>query len=114
MIRVFEHKVDGIDAPFKIASMSSREAEEFITTSKAMVARSETSNVAPDEWMKFRLGIVCRSLNHADGDCKLTVDDMLDFDNPTLDALYVKVLEFSGLKVGGAAAVSVLPRSAAA
>lgn len=111
MIRVFEHKVDHLDFTFKIASMSSREAEEFVSKINSMAERAE---ITPAERFKFRVEIVCRSLNHADGNCKLTMDDMLDFDNPTLNALYLQVLDFSGLKVGGAEAVSVLPKSAAA
>ena len=110
MIRVCEFKMDGLDQTFKLASMNKREAKEFVAKSKAILDDKEAT---PEKWDDFSMAVIRKSIATADlasrtageewdaeGAQKVADLIMDSLDIPTANALYLKVLEFSGLRRG--------------
>jgi hypothetical protein len=105
--------MDGITV--KIASMSVREAEDFVAEGDAFLEQMKSRKVEAKEWLSRRNRAVVASLLKAVPDSGWTEDRLKDeFDLQFLDALYTKILAFSGLKPGEVVAASPLPKSAAA
>jgi hypothetical protein len=112
MIRVCNFSMDGVEV--KIASMSVAEAEIFVKESGDLIARAKQGSVANEEWMQRRNKTIIAALAKA-GEEWTEEKLKSELDIPTLDALYLKILEFSGLRSGEvAAAASPSPKSAAA
>ena len=112
-MRTCEFDFDG--QAFKIASMSVREAEEFVEEGKRLLEKAKTDEVAAETWLRRRNEVILASLNKVAGEEAFRAETMKDeFDLPTLDALYSKILEFSGLKPGEVVAASNSQKSAAA
>lgn len=102
-MRVCNFEMDGVS--LKIASMTVREAEEFANETKALIEKQKSGAEVPvAEWLDRRNQTVLCALNKADGEW--TVERLKnELDLPTLDALYLKILEFSGLRTGEPPAV---------
>ena len=119
MIRVFDFKVDSTEDVLSIASMSFSMAQKFVEQSRILLDRKD---VKPEEWNRREHETVLQALNGVPGITeKWTLKRIAEeFDIPTLNAIYLFILEKSGLrpegapKVGEAKAASVSPISGAA
>ncbi len=118
MIRICEFKLDGYEEPFRLASMTSAQARAHVNEGKELLKRAEAGEVPDEEWNARSRTTVATALNRASGatNGNSWTPEKLDeeFDLPTINALFLKVLEFSGLRAGGVAAVSTSPKSTAA
>jgi hypothetical protein len=114
MIRVCKFEMDGVE--LQLASMSLNEADAFVKKSKSMLREDRTVDPTADEWLELQIDLVHTALAKAMGDKAPAKDKMRDeMDLPLINALYVKLLEFSGLRATGeVTAVSSSPKSAAA
>lgn len=106
MIRVTTFEMDGIS--LKIASMSVNEAEAFVESGNALLAKMKAGEeVNPKIWLQRRNDCILASLNKVPQENKWTEARLKDeLDLPTLAALHDKILEFSGLKTGEATAAA--------
>lgn len=99
MARVITFDV-GDGSQIKIASLSWRQAEEYVEKSKELLA--DPAKVTPQMWLERTGGLVVDAMNRAvpAGDAgPMTLDLVKDaFDLPTIRAIADKVLEISGLK----------------
>jgi hypothetical protein len=120
MIRVCEFEMDGYDEPFRLASMSSAEAQKHIEEGREMLKRQATGEVPDEEWSLRARATIANALNKAmeNGDNKPRIWSAKkiheEMDIPTINALFLKTLEFSGLKAGEVTAASASPKSMAA
>jgi hypothetical protein len=125
MIRVCEFAMPGLEPAFKLASMSVSEAEAFVKQGNEMLAKvkEDPARVPREYWINRRNETVLASLKKALPD-SWNADDWTperfaqEFDLPTVEAMFNKILEFSGLKppesAGEVAAAPALPTSDAA
>ena len=116
MIRVCEFKMDGLAQVLKFASMTTAEAEKHVNEGKEMLARHSKSPLPPEEWKLRARKTVCDAMNRLDSNSAWTPEKLdEEFDIPTIDALFMRILEASGLRSGEVqAAASPSPKSAAA
>jgi hypothetical protein len=99
MIRVCDFQMEGVK--LKIASMSFSLAEKYVKESGELLARTD---VKPEEWMTREHQTVLEALNRANsnGDGSWTVERIRDeMDIPTINAIYLRILEISGLRPTG-------------
>lgn len=105
-VRTVTFKMDDVEV--RLATMSWAQAEHFVKEGKEMLERTPTSG----EWLDRTLEVVARSLANTDAGALKESYDM-----PTINAMYLKILEASGLRTtneGEAKAVSISRGSAAA
>ncbi len=116
MIRVCEFKMDGYEEPFKLASMTSAEAENHVNEGKELLKREAAGELTPEDWNTRARTTVANALNRAaqNGNSWTPEEIHEQLDIPTINALFLKTLEFSGLKAGEVTAVSASPKSTAA
>ncbi len=120
MIRVFDFKIEGSSESVKVASMSEKMAKDFVAGTKEMLEHKES--IAVEKWQEKRAGVIVEAINRAlaTGEPKwIPVNLQDEFDMPTLDQLYLFILEKSGLRPAGltegeATAASTLAKSKAA
>jgi hypothetical protein len=113
MIRVRDFEMDGVK--LKIASMSTREARQFVKEGTELLERVKRQGSSSEAWLTRRDMAVIASLNKAGASPEWTSEKLEEeFDLPLLDAVYSAILEFSGLKLGEAVAASASPKSTAA
>ncbi len=116
MIRVCEFTMDG--HIFKLASMTSAQARAHVIEGRALLERNAKGEVSNEEWGLRSRQTVADSLNRAAQNGNAWTPEKIDeeLDLPTINALFLEVLKFSGLRAstGEAEAVSVLPKSTAA
>jgi hypothetical protein len=113
--RVFDIPVEGYDDPFKIASLTSLEADVYVNESKIMIERHAASPIPGAEWNARGRETVARALRHGYGTEEWTEARIhAELDLPTIQILLDAVLAKSGLRTGEAAAVSASPKSEAA
>ena len=94
---------------FTLASMSWAQAEKHSAEGKELLAKGDKATA--DDWLA-RMARTCTDgiRGHAGEEKTFTVDQLKqEFDKPTLEAVYNRLLEISGLKIpdsetGGAAA----------
>lgn len=122
MIRVFDFKMEGCAEPIQLASMSHAMAKKFVEQTKEMLA-DKNSILEVDKWIGRQHATILEALIRAGGitadkpEARQWLEDQ--FDIPTLDQMYLFILEKSGLRPAGngageATAVSTLPTSKAA
>lgn len=109
--------MEGFPEPIKLASMSHAMAKEFVESTRKMLEDKDTPTEA---WIARQHKTIIEALSRATGTNSFSEAHMADeFDGPTLDAMYLFILEKSGLRPTGSAsgeakAVSTLPASRAA
>jgi len=103
--------MDGVE--LKLASMSMAEADALVKEGNELSERMKRGEVKTEEWLGHRNRAVIRSIVKAGAEMN-EARLKEEFDLIQVEVLYDKVLDFSGLKPGGAAAVSPLPKSEAA
>ncbi len=110
MIRVREFKLEGYKEPFKMASMTSAQAEEHVNQGKELIRRNVAGEVTPEEWNNRARSTVALSLNRAavseSHDVVAWTPERVheELDIPAINELFLKALEISGLKTGEEAA----------
>ena len=95
-MRVVEFSMDGISV--KLASMTWAQAEKFVAEGQALLKNTETK---PEQWLDRTLMTVGTSLIGAGTAAEECTPDRLkeQYDMPTMNAIYFKILEVSGLAV---------------
>lgn len=107
-VRTVLFKMDDVEV--KLATMSWAQAEAFVLEGKEMLeAGLKTSS---QDWLDRTLKTVAVSIGYED-----PISLKNNYDMPTINAMYLRILEASGLRTvepGGAPAVSISRGSAAA
>lgn len=110
MIRVFDFEMEGLK--LRVAAMSFNMAQEFVKKSRELIEqgkKAEAGNgepVAAETWNEREHSTILASLKRA-GNEELTIDKLRDeMDIPTMNALYLFILEISGLRPTGTPKVS--------
>jgi selenophosphate synthetase-related protein len=94
-IRVVPFQMDGLN--IKLASMSWAQAEKFVEEGKKLVERG--ADVSNDEWLARTLQTVHASMVKAGAESNGGPASLKDeYDMPTLNAMFTKILEISGLR----------------
>lgn len=101
MKRVVEFSMDGITV--QLASMTWAQAEKFVEAGQELLKRGEA--VPASEWIERTVGTVAIALDVEPSEIKDT------YDMPTVNAMFLKVLEISGLRTTTGEAPAV-PNSA--
>ena len=93
--------MDGVTV--KLASMTWAQAEKFVEQGREMLARDPKP--ADSEWVDRTLDTIVISVRNAGQQSDFSVEgkDGLKelFDMPTINAMFLKVLEISGLRTTG-------------
>jgi hypothetical protein len=111
-VRVVEFTFEGITV--RLAAMSWKQAEAHAKEAKEFIERGH--EVTIDEWKQRTIKTVRDSISRT-GDVVADPETFTDeFDIPTINAMFSKVLEISGLRAtsGEAPAAQTSPSSAAA
>lgn len=104
MVRTFTFKMDSLE--IKVASLSWKQTEEHVKAGRELLERTPAAGV--EDWLDRSLKTVALSLAAASGATVEVEAIKENFDMPTINAMYVYILEVSGLKepTGEVAAVT--------
>ena len=95
-MRVVDFSMDGITV--KLASMTWAQAEKFVAEGQALLKNADTKS---EQWLDRTLMTVGTSLIGAGATSEECTPERLKelYDMPTMNAMYFKILEVSGLAV---------------
>jgi hypothetical protein len=114
MIRVFDFRIEGMEQPIRLASMSEEIVKKFLAEGVEMAEKYKASALPDDAWLERRRRTISDSMNRArkNGDAEWDAEKIRSFDLPTQTAMHDFIVEKSGLRMPSEGEVKAASTSA--